>query len=124
MIRNPARMLCAALLGLCLLPLVSFSAHAEIISTQEAVAMDSGQPLARVDAWLQRDDVVAELAALGVDPELARIRAEALTPAELDELAHRIDEMPAGAGVIEVLGITFLVLIILDLVGVINIFSR
>jgi len=124
MFRYPAKLLCTIVLGLCMLPLASFSAHAEIISTQEAVAMDSGQPLARVDAWLQRDDVVAELAALGVDPELARIRAEALSPAELDELAHRIDEMPAGAGVIEVLGITFLVLIILDLVGVINIFGR
>jgi hypothetical protein len=124
MIRKTGKVLCTALLGLCLLPLVSFSAHAEIISTQEAVAMESGQALAHVDAWLKRDDVVAELAALGVDPELARIRAEALSPAELDELAHRIDDLPAGAGVIEVLGITFLVLIILEIVGVTNIFNR
>ena len=124
MIRMSGKVLCTALLGLCLLPLVSFSAHADIISTQEAVAMESGQSMAQVDAWLQRDDVVSELAALGVDPDLARIRAEALSPAELDELANRIDQQPAGAGVIEVLGITFLVLIILEIVGVTNIFNR
>jgi hypothetical protein len=124
MIRKLQKMLCTAVLGLCLLPLASFGTDAEIISTQEAIALESGQPLARVDAWLQRDDVVAELASLGVNPDLARIRAEALSPAELDELASRIDELPAGAGVIEVLGITFLVLIVLELVGVINIFNR
>lgn len=124
MFPKSGKVLCAALLGLCLLPLVSFNAHAEIITTHEAVAMESGQSLTQVDAWLQRDDVVAELAALGVDPDLARIRAEALSPAELDELANRIDELPAGAGVIEVLGITFLVLIILEVIGVTNIFNR
>ncbi len=119
-----AKMFCTALLGLSLLPLVSFSAHADIISTQEAVAMESGQNLAQVDAWLMRDDVMAELASLGVDPELARIRAEALSPAELELMANQIEELPAGAGVIEVLGITFLVLLILELVGVTNIFNR
>ncbi len=124
MIRKLEKVLCTALLGLCLLPLASFGAHAEIISTQEAVALESGQSLARVETWLQRDDVVSELASLGVDPELARIRAEALSPTELDELANRIEEQPAGAGVIEVLGITFLVLIILEVVGVTNIFNR
>lgn len=119
-----AKMFCTALLGLSLLPLVPFSARADIISTQEAVAMESGRNLAQVDAWLMRDDVMAELASLGVDPELARIRAEALSPAELELMANQIEELPAGAGAIKVLGITFLVLLILELVGVTNIFNR
>ncbi|QOC22661.1 PA2779 family protein [Wenzhouxiangella sp. AB-CW3] len=122
--RKLAKLALAALLGTALLPLLSFSAHAEIISTQEAAAIESGQSLASVEAWLARDDVQSELASLGVDPELARLRAEALSPEELEELAGRIDELPAGAGAIEVLGITFLVLIVLELVGVINIFNR
>ncbi len=122
--RHLAQLMFAALFGLAMLPLVSFDAHAEIVSTREAMSMDSGQALARVDAWLQREEVRAELTSLGVDPELARLRAEALSPAELEELAGRIEEMPAGAGVIEALGITFLVLLILDLLGLINIFNR
>lgn len=125
MTRTLTHFLMAALLGLALLPLPSFDAHAEIISTQEAVSLESGQALARVDAWLMRDDVSRELAALGVDPEMARIRARALSPEELALLHERIEDMPAGGvGVIEVLGITFLVLLILELVGVINIFNR
>jgi len=115
--------LISTLVAVAMLPMASFHTHADIISSQEAVAMESGQALAQVDAWLMREDVSRELAALGVDPETARLRAAALSPEELGELADRIDTLPAGAGVIEVLGITFLVLIILDLVGVINIFG-
>lgn len=122
--RNSVNLMIAAVIGLTMLPLMSFSAHAEIISTQEALAMESGQALTRVDTWLQREDVRAELAALGVDPELARLRAQALSPAELMELSERIEELPAGAGIIEALGITFLVLLILDLLGLLNIFNR
>lgn len=114
----------SALVGLAMVPLASFSAHAEIISTQEAMAMEQDQALARVDAWLMREDVTQELASMGVDPELARIRAQSLSPEELAELSERIEELPAGAGVVEVIGVTFLVLLILELVGVINIFNR
>lgn len=110
------------ILAAVLLPLASFNVQAGLISTQDALLMDHN-PAASVDAWLMREDVAAELAAMGVSPDMARIRAASLSPAELAELADRIDELPAGAGVIEVLGITFLVLIILDLVGVINIFG-
>jgi hypothetical protein len=113
----------AAMLALFLLPLASFNLQAELISTQEAISMQSGQAAVTVDAWLMRDDVAAELAAMGVDPDMARARAASLSPEELAELAERIDELPAGAGVITVLGVTFLVLIILDLIGVINIFG-
>ena len=115
---------CSVLVAVAMLPLASFDSHAEIVSTQQALAMESDQARATVDAWLLREDVSQELASMGVDPELARIRAQSLNPEELAELSGRIDELPAGAGVIEVLGITFLVLLVLDLVGVINIFSR
>lgn len=113
----------AAVIALFLLPMATFNVQAELISTQQALSMQSGQAATSVEAWLMRDDVVAELAAMGVDPDMARLRAASLSPEELAELAERIDELPAGAGVIEVLGITFLVLIILDLIGVINIFG-
>lgn len=110
------------LLAAFLLPLTSFNAQAELIGTQEALSMESASGLT-VDSWLARDDVAAELTAMGVSPEMARLRAASLSPEELAELSERIEELPAGAGVIEVLGITFLVLIILDLVGVINLFG-
>ncbi|MGY6587661.1 MAG: PA2779 family protein [Wenzhouxiangella sp.] len=112
-----------AFLGLFLLPLATFNAQASLLTTQEALQLDR-TAAQQVDQWLLRDDVAEQLAELGVDPLLASQRAAAMTPAELAELAERIDELPAGAGVIEVLGVTFLVLIVLDLIGVINIFGR
>jgi hypothetical protein len=117
-----SKSLTAMILAAALLPMASFNVQAGLISTQEALHLEAG-PAASVDAWLARDEVAAELTALGVSPEMARLRAASLSPEELAELADRVEDLPAGAGVIEVLGITFLVLIILDLVGVINIFG-
>jgi hypothetical protein len=44
--------------------------------------------------------------------------------AELNALANRIDSMPAGAGVLEMVGIVFIVLLILEAVGVLDIFQE
>ncbi len=115
--------LMACLLSLALLPLATVHASADLISSQEALAIERSSHTEQVQAWLQRDEAAAELVALGVDPTLAQARVAALSPQELEAIAERLDELPAGAGVIEVLGITFLVLIILDLVGVINLFG-
>ncbi len=99
--------------------------RAEIVSTSEALALEEGSRVrATVDAYLAREEVAAELTALGVDPELARVRAAALSEAELEELAGRIHQAPAGGGVVEILGITFVVLLVLELVGVIDIFKK
>lgn len=116
----------------CILALVglvsSFAspAAAQLVSTSEALALErGGDARSTVDAYLARADVLAELTELGVDPELARLRVAALSPSELEQLAGRIDEAPAGGdGVITVLGVTFLVLLILEIVGVIDIFKK
>lgn len=115
--------LVACLLGLALLPLATVHASAELVSSQEALAMERSSNTEQVQAWLQHDEAAAELIALGVDPTLAQARVAALSPQEIEAISERLDELPAGAGVIEVLGITFLVLIILDIVGVVNIFG-
>jgi len=101
-------------------------ASGELISTSEALALeDADRSQSVVDAYLAREEVAAELAALGVDPELARLRVAALSASELEELAGRVEEAPAGGGgVITVLGVTFLVLLILEFVGVIDIFKK
>jgi hypothetical protein len=62
---------------------------------------------------------------LGVDPVDARARVASLSDEELSRLAQNVRDQPAGAdgGLFVVLGIVFLVLIILELVGVTHIFS-
>lgn len=103
---------------------VPFPAHASLVGTGEALDIEAGEARQIVDEYLRRDEVAAELAALGVDPELARLRADSLSPAELEALAGRINEQPAGSGVLVVLGITFLVLLILHFTGVLRVFNR
>ena len=47
-----------------------------------------------------------------------------MTPDELARLSRGLDELPAGAGALEVIGVVFLVLLLLELVGVIDIFKK
>ena len=74
-------------------------------------------------AMLDRDDVRQQLVERGVDPEYARARIAALSDAQIEELRDSIDTLPAGSGVVGILVAVLLVLIILDIVGVTNIFS-
>lgn len=104
------------------------AAQAGVIGTLEGMqslrANASDPNLARVNEALARDEVRERMQALGVDPAQVEARLARLTPSELESLANRIDSMPAGAGALEVIGIVFLVLLILEAVGVIDIFKK
>lgn len=100
-------------------------AEAGVIGTLAGIeAAQRGRDLASVNAALAREEVRRQLAAMGVAPADVEVRLASLTDAELRTLAERIDSLPAGAGALEVLGIVFLVLLVLEAVGVIDIFSK
>lgn len=100
-------------------------AEAGVIGTLAGIeAARRGRDLASVNAALAREEVRRQLAAMGVAPADVEARLASLTDAELRTLAERIDSLPAGAGALEVLGIVFLVLLVLEAVGVIDIFSK
>lgn len=80
--------------------------------------------LAKLNAVLARDEARVRMRALGVDESQVEMRLARLTDAELNALAKRVDEMPAGAGILEVVGIVFVVLLILEAVGVIDVFKK
>lgn len=79
---------------------------------------------ARVQTLLSRDDVQSKLVAWGVDAEKAKARANAMSDEELQKVAMTLDQQPAGGDAIAVIGLVFLVLLILELVGVTNVFNR
>lgn len=109
---------------LLLLAAMTLPAHAQLVSTGDALALESGQLEQRIEAFLLRDDVAAELAQYGISHEKAMARVADLSAAELEQVAGRIDEMPAaGDGVVVIAGVVFVVLIILEVVGVIDIFK-
>jgi hypothetical protein len=101
-------------------------ARAELVGTLQAVeASTRAQDLATVSATLARQEVRAQFAALGVDPAQVDARVAALTDAELRQLSTQMADLPAGAdSVLAVIGVVFLVLLILELVGVIDIFKK
>jgi hypothetical protein len=79
--------------------------------------------LSHVEALLARDDVARQLAALGVEQETVVERLNGLSTAELLELEGQIDDQVAGGDALAVIGAVFLVLLILELVGVTDIFK-
>ena len=120
--RSLVYVLCLAVLNLGS-PLV---ARAELVGTLQAVEAGStrSQDLATVTSTLAREQVRSQMVALGVDPTLVETRVARLTDSELRSLAERMDQMPAGGDALAVIGIVFVILIILELVGVIDIFKK
>lgn len=117
--------LCGSLcLGLALSAMPS-PVRAAIIGTEQIVSGAArGDDLRTVQDFLSRNAVAAELEQYGADAADAQQRVAALSDVELRELADNIRNAPAGAGVIEIVGIVFIILLILELVGITNIFSR
>ncbi len=116
-----ARLVCVALLNLGS-PLV---AEAGLIGTLHAVDADTrSADLAAVNTALSREQVRAQFIALGVDPVNVESRVAALTDGELRALADQVADAPAGGDALAVVGIVFVVLLILEAVGVIDIFKK
>lgn len=100
-------------------------ARAELVGTLQAVESSTrSHDLAAVSAALARQEVRDQMAALGVDAADIDARVARLTDSELRTLADRMSEMPAGGDALAVIGIVFVVLVILELVGVIDIFKK
>ena len=104
---------------------LSTAARAGVISTQEYLtAIDREATLARIDAVLAREEVRSRLEHYGVDPVAAEERIAALTDRELSLLATELENLPAGGSLLGVVGVVFIVLLILEFVGVIDIFKK
>jgi uncharacterized protein DUF6627 len=82
----------ALLLGL-VLALAVPNVYAGMIGTDEA-APDAERD--RVKTMLERPELAAEMQKMGVAPEQARARVDAMTPAEVAQLAGRLDAVQAG----------------------------
>ena len=102
------------------------TASAGVIGTTEYLsATDRAGQIATVQAALSRADVRAQLVKFGVNPVDAVTRVASLTDSELADVADKMESLPAGGdGIIFVVGIVFIVLVILEWTGVIDIFKR
>lgn len=98
-------------------------AAAAMMGTAEFAPGERAGQLQRIDGFLAQQQVRDLLERQGVNPDDARARVAALSDAELAMISEQVDELPAGAGALAVIGVVFLILVILEIVGVINVFK-
>ena len=97
-----------------------YSAHtqAALIGTDQAVSRVQAQAERdKLHGFVARAEVRNQLAAFGLSAAAAAERVNALTDDEVQELAGRIDALPAGANATFVAVVFILVLLVLLFVG-------
>ena len=102
-------------------------AQAALVSTDQVIdKSEAAADRAHVVAFLAREDVRRQMQSMGVNPDEATARVAVMTDAEVQQMAARIDGLPAGQGVAEALIsaalIIFIVLLVTDLMGVTDVF--
>jgi len=99
------------------------NAQAGMISSEQVIASHTAQlERERVRAVFDRQDVREQLQALGVDADAARARVDALTDNEVATINGKIDNLPAGGGIVGAVVFVFLVLLITDILGFTKVF--
>lgn len=100
------------------------AAPAAMISTGQLVDQEARvASLSKIEGLLAREDVARQMLALGVQPEHVVARLDVMTTEELRELESRFDEQVAGGDALALIGALFIVLLILEVVGVTDIFK-
>lgn len=95
-------------------------ASAGLVATDQ-IAASAGRD--RVKSFLHRAEVQAQMQALGVNPQAALARVDALSDEEIAALAGRLDQLPAGGtDVLGVALVVFIILLITDILGFTKIF--
>ena len=118
--RMTSRLLIASVLGLGL-PLQS--SHAGLVGTDKvAVSAQSQSERERIRSFLDREDVRNELQTQGVDANTAKARVDALTDEEVQKVAGKLDQMPAGGDVLGILFTIFVILLVTDILGFTKVF--
>jgi len=99
---------------------------AAVIGTQQAILMEHRSAyIEGIQSRLASDDVRHAMIRLGVDPEQAASRVAALSDQELALLNDQLQDLPVGGdGVLVLIGAVFLVLVVLEFVGIIDIFKK
>jgi hypothetical protein len=122
---KPIALMLAAALFVTSLPIGA--ARAGLVTTEQVVEQRSAaSDRERLTAILLRDDVRQQMEALGVDREEALARLAGLSDQEVQQIAGHIDQLPAGqnvlVGVLVIAGVVFIVLVVMDLLGVTDVF--
>ena len=101
------------------------TSSAAMIGTQQVVQSEARDArISRLETILARDDVARQLLAFGADPLAVQSRVDNMTDSELLALEGKLGTSVAGGNAVAIVGAVFIVLIILELVGITDIFKR
>jgi hypothetical protein len=122
---SPWRKLSIAILSVTILNMgLAGAAQAAIVDTAALVTTDREADLGVVRTQLDRAEVRAKFQDMGVDATAVERRIASLNDRELHKLAVDMQNAPAGGDAVWIVGAVFIVLIILELTGVIDIFKK
>ena len=95
------------------------SAFAGMVETSQSVSHElAGQDRAKISAFIDREDVLAQLQTQGVTAATAKARVNALTDDEAHKIAGKLDQLPAGGSdIISLIFLVFIILLITDIIG-------
>ena len=117
------RLIASTLIASTLLMGLPMQAQAAIVSTEEAVANPAtALQRERVATFLARDDVRQALQSHGVTGDAATARVQAMTDAEVAQLAGQMDQLPAGGDILGIMFTIFIILLITDILGLTKVF--
>jgi hypothetical protein len=120
----------------CLLSVVLIAAsplalHAGMVDTPALVSSElgyvqgeSGLQKVQVESFIAREEVRNQLESLGVSPALAAERVAAMTDSQLQQLALRIQDLPAGSGALGVVVTVLVIVLLLEILGITDISAK
>lgn len=102
-------------------------AQAALVGTDQVVAPSQAEAdRTRVAAFIAREDVRGEMRKMGVDPDEAKRRVAVMSDVEIQRVAARIDETPAGqsaaGAIVGAVVLIFIILLVTDMLGLTDIF--
>ena len=111
-LRGWARLLLSGIFGVTLYGV----AHAGMVGTEDVIGSEQAATARQhIKDLAQRPELAEQLKALGVNPNQAEERVNAMTDAEVLTLAGKLSDLPAGGAISDNTLILLLVLIILVL---------
>lgn len=106
---------------------ITMVANAALVSTDTVIdSMSAQQDRERVLQFFSREDVSSQYRSLGLNPDEARARVQTMSDEEVRQVAGKLDQMPAGEGVLGFIAfliiLGLLVLAVTDLAGVTDVY--
>lgn len=102
--------------------------NAKMVGTDQVISQSTvSADREKVIQFVERSDVQQQMQSLGVDPDEAKQRVATLSDSEIQKLAGKIDEMPAGEGavgaVVGAIVLIFVLLLITDILCLTNVYD-